>query len=48
MSTTLEIYTVPLPAHQREAAENLSRMVTNGDELAQKAKSRPMLTQHIQ
>jgi hypothetical protein len=27
LSTTLEIYTLPLPAHQREAVENLSRLV---------------------
>jgi len=29
LSTTLDIYTLPLPAHQREAVENLSRMVTS-------------------
>jgi site-specific recombinase XerD len=33
MSTTLEVYTIPIPAHLREAVENLSRLVTNGDEL---------------
>jgi integrase len=32
MSTTLEVYTIPIPAHLREAVENLSRLVTNGDE----------------
>jgi integrase len=32
MSTTLEVYTIPVPAHLREAVENLSRLVTNGDE----------------
>jgi hypothetical protein len=32
MPTTLEIYTVPIPAHLREAFENLSQLVTNGDE----------------
>jgi integrase len=37
MSTTLEVYTVPIPAHLREAVENLSRLVTNGDEFGQKA-----------
>lgn len=48
LSTTLEIYTIPLPAHQREAVENLSRMVTNGDELPKTAKGLPMLTEQIQ
>jgi hypothetical protein len=35
MSTTLEIYTLPTPAHLREAVENLSQLVTNGDEFGQ-------------
>ena len=48
LSTTLELYTIPLPAHQREAVENLSRMVTNGDELPKIAEGLPMLTQQIQ
>ncbi len=47
LSTTLEIYTVPLPSHQREAVENLSRMVTNGDALPKNAEGLPMLTQQI-
>jgi len=34
ITTTLGIYTIPLPAHQRAAVEKLSEMVTNGDELA--------------
>jgi integrase len=34
MSTTLEIYTLPTPAHLREAVENLSQLVTNGDEFS--------------
>jgi hypothetical protein len=38
MSTTLEVYTIPIPAHLREAVENLSRLVTNGDELPEIAK----------
>jgi integrase len=33
LSTTHEIYTQPLPAHQRMAVEQLARLVTNGDEL---------------
>jgi hypothetical protein len=48
LSTTLEIYTVPLPSHQREAVEKLSRMVTNGDELPEIAGGLPLLTQQIQ
>ena len=32
MSTTLEVYTLPIPAHLRLAVENLSQLVTNGDE----------------
>ena len=48
LSTTLEIYTMPLPAHQREAVENLSRMVTNGDELQKIAEGLPVLTEQIQ
>lgn len=38
MSTTLEVYTVPIPAHLRVAVENLSQLVTNGDEFGQNAK----------
>jgi integrase len=33
MSTTLEVYTLPIPAHLRLAVENLAQLVTNGDEL---------------
>jgi integrase len=33
MSTTLEVYTLQIPAHLRLAVENLSQLVTNGDEL---------------
>jgi integrase len=32
MSTTFEVYTLPIPAHLRLAVENLSQLVTNGDE----------------
>ena len=41
MSTTLEIYTLPIPAYQRESVEKLSRMVTNGDELDKFAEDVP-------
>jgi integrase len=45
MSTTLEVYTLPTPAHLREAVENLSQLVTNGDEFSQFAKKLPPVTQ---
>ncbi len=37
LSTTHEIYTQPLPAHQRMAVEQLAHLVTNGDELQKPA-----------
>ena len=37
LSTTHEIYTQPLPAHQRMAIEQLARLVTNGDEFQKPA-----------
>ena len=48
MSTTLEIYTLPIAATQRQAVENLSRLVTNGDELGQDAGGLPKAIQQIQ
>jgi integrase len=48
MSTTLEIYTLPIPAHQRAAVERLSQLVTNGDELHQFRGELPEPTQQIQ
>jgi integrase len=45
MSTTLEIYTLPTPAHLRQAVENLSQLVTNGDEFSQFADEVPAVTQ---
>ncbi len=48
LSTTFELYILPIPTHQREAVENLSRMVTNGDELRQIAERLPMPTTRIQ
>jgi integrase len=38
ITTTLGIYTIPIPAHQREAVEKLSQMVTNGDEFGKAGK----------
>ncbi len=34
ISTTMDIYTQPIPDHQRAAVERMSQLVTNGDELA--------------
>lgn len=48
MSTTLEIYTLSIPAAQRKAVENLSDLVTNGDELGQLEGKLPLATQRIQ
>ena len=45
MSTTLEIYTVPIPAHLRVAVENLSQLVTNGDEFGPIAEETPTTVQ---
>jgi integrase len=45
MSTTLEVYTVPIPAHLRVAVENLSQLVTNGDEFGQIAEGSPTTVQ---
>jgi integrase len=45
MSTTLEVYTVPIPAHLRVAVENLSQLVTNGDEFGQIAEGTPTTVQ---
>jgi integrase len=39
ITTTLGIYTIPVPAHQRAAVEKLSRLVTNGDEFGAKAET---------
>jgi hypothetical protein len=33
--STSEVYILPIPAHLRLAVENLSQLVTNGDELHQ-------------
>jgi integrase len=46
ISTTMDIYTQPTPAHQREAVEKMSQLVTNDDELAILAKMQnPQSTQ---
>lgn len=48
MSTTFDLYTLPLPAHQREAVENLSRMMANDGELAKFGKTQLLETTQIQ
>ena len=48
MSTTLEIYTISIPQKQREAVENLSDLVTNGDELAKLGENLPLASERIQ
>jgi integrase len=48
ISTTMDIYTQPTPAHQREAVEKMSQLVTNGDELAILAKMVTPQTTQIQ
>jgi hypothetical protein len=48
MSSTLELYTMTIPAAQRKAAENLSVLVTNGDELAKLEGKLPLSTERIQ
>ena len=41
----LDIYTLPIPGHLRDAVENLSRLVTNGDEFRQIAEGGPTTIQ---
>jgi hypothetical protein len=48
LSTTLELYTLPVPDHQRAAVKNLARMVTNGDEREPSVEELPPATQQIQ
>jgi hypothetical protein len=48
MSTALEIYIRPIPAHQRAALEHLPQLLTNGDELHQFRGELPGPTQQIQ
>jgi hypothetical protein len=43
----LELYTISIPAAQRKAVENLSDLVTNGDELGQLGGKLPLATERI-
>ena len=45
MSTTLEVYTLPIPAHLRMAVENLSQLVTNGDKSHQSRDGLPAVAE---
>jgi integrase len=48
LSTTLEIYTIPIPQHQRDAVDKLSELVTNGDEFGKRLAELPVPTTQIQ
>jgi len=48
LSTTLEIYTLPVPNHQREAVENLAEMVTSSDEPEKRLEDLPSASEQIQ
>jgi integrase len=48
MSTTLEIYTLPIPAQQRLTVEKLSSLMANDGKLDQNSEGLPLATQQIQ
>jgi hypothetical protein len=48
VSTTLEIYTITIPAAQRKAVKNLSDLMTTGDELAKLGGKLLLSTERIQ
>ncbi|HEX2710877.1 MAG TPA: site-specific integrase [Candidatus Acidoferrales bacterium] len=48
LSTTLEIYTLPIPAHQRVAVEKLWDLLTNVDDLRENGKGLPERVEQIQ
>ncbi len=48
MSTTLEVYTIPIDARRREVVEKLDVLVTNGDEFRVKKQELRMPTTQIQ
>jgi len=48
MSTTLEIYTLPIPENQRATVEKLSVLMANDDKLDQNSEGLPLATQQIQ
>jgi hypothetical protein len=48
MSTTLEVYTIPIDTRRREVVEKLECLVTNGDEFRLKGQGLRMPTTQIQ
>ncbi|HVZ60189.1 MAG TPA: site-specific integrase [Terriglobales bacterium] len=48
MSTTLEVYTIPIAAHQREAVEKISGLMANDGKFAQNPEGLPLASQQIQ
>jgi hypothetical protein len=48
MSTTLELYTMPIDARRREVVEKLADLVTNGDEFGLKEQELRMPTTRLQ
>ena len=48
MSTTLEVYTIPIEEKRRDVIEKLDVLVTNGDELGVKEQGLRMPTTQIQ
>jgi integrase len=48
MSTTLEVYTIPIDERRREVVEKLGQLVTNGDEFGLKEQNLRMPTTQIQ
>jgi hypothetical protein len=48
MSTTLEIYTLPIPENQRATVEKLSVLMANDGKLDQNSEGLPLATEQIQ
>ena len=48
MSTTLEIYTLPIPENQRATVEKLSVLMADDDKLDQNSEGLPLATEQIQ
>jgi hypothetical protein len=48
MSTTLEIYTLPMPAEQRATVEKLSVLMANDGRNGQNSKELPLATTRLQ
>jgi hypothetical protein len=48
LSTTLEIYTVPIPAHQRAAVEKLAGLMADDGRNGHNPEGLPLASQQIQ